>query len=290
MSKILHGEEKHHHRRPLPAKYIIAFFVLIVLLMGSLIVVWGFLFAHWTNVSARTISGLLPIPAAKVDDMIVSYHDVAELTQAAIWEEEDEPFTQSLETMVDRTIMKKLAKDIGTGISQEELAAYEVNETEVADLLKATDWTIEDYRKYVVEPLLLYQAVDREIKNAGEFQTAARARLQDIVDNINLGVSFSDLALQYSEHSSYTSGGDLGYLERDDFADGLEFIFDYDVDQVTGIVEWEDYFVVAKVYDVLEDESGRNAVGVRMIAIKKDDLSVVFDEYKKQQEIKIFLR
>ncbi|MFH1766912.1 MAG: peptidylprolyl isomerase [Patescibacteria group bacterium] len=290
MSKVLHGSETHHQRRALPIRYVVAFFIFLALILSALILVWGFMFAHWTGSGARTISAVIHFPAARVNSRPVSYHDVAELALVAELQGKEDPFFTALETTIDRKIMIQLASEIGTGISEEELRSYPLDQADIDELLAEVDWTVDDYRHYVIEPLLLYQTVDRDIKKSKEHQTIALAEMQSIIENIELGVSFADLALQYSEHSSYAVGGDLGYLQRGDFADGMDFIFDMDIGEVTDVLEWEDYFVVAMVYDVAEEGGERSSVGVRMIAIEKDDLSVIFDEYKKEQEVKIFTR
>lgn len=290
MAKVQKGEQTHHKPRALPIRYVIAFFVFLAFLMLGAVTAYGFLYGHWYHQPMLAVARVIPIPAAKVDDQTVRYRDVAELALVAEWQEREGPFEEAMDTMIDRALMKQLAHEIGTGVSQEDLEAYKIDQEEIQDLLGEMNWTIEDYREYVVEPLLLYQAVDREIVNSREYQTIALAEMESIVENIELGVSFTDLAVQYSEHESSILGGDLGYVERDDFADGMEDIFDLEVGEVTDILEWENYFVVAEVYDVLEEEGERTMVGVRMIAIEKDDLSVIFDEYKKDADIQFLLR
>ena len=222
MTVVPRGEKTHHKSRPISVKYVIAFFIFIGFAACVAILAYGFLYGHWYKGAMRTFAKL-PIPAAQVDGQKIWYKDVVELAAIAEIQDEDVPFDSALETLIDRAYMRSLAADLNTGVAQEKLDSYPLDQEELASLLESAKWTIDDYRNYVIEPLLLYQAVDEEIKDSSKHQTIALAKLESIIENIELGVSFVDLAVQYSEHPSYAIGGDLGFLEIDDLESDKTF-------------------------------------------------------------------
>ena len=99
--------------------------------------------------------------------------------------------------------------------------------------------------------------------------------------DLEIGISFSDIANQYSEDSSAAYNGDIGYFRRSDLPVGLEKVFDVPLNEPTEIIETTDGFVIAMVYDVVEADGERQEVAVRIIKARKATLAEVLDEYSK---------
>jgi parvulin-like peptidyl-prolyl isomerase len=112
--------------------------------------------------------------------------------------------------------------------------------------------------------------------------------MEHVISLINMGIVFADLAKQYSQIASSQFGGDIGYLKQDELDEGLNALWDYNVNQNSGIIELSDRFIIAKVYDVVENEGVREQIGIQMIVMYKNGLQEVLGEEKQNANIKIF--
>lgn len=294
MTKIQRGVEHiKYKKRKLPIKYTVLFFVLVLFFVGTFSLYLGFYKSHWHNGFARSIVSVVPLPVASVEGETVWYKEVIELSLIFDFQDDsnhlEDAFDKALEIAIDRRHLEQLADDLSVSILESDVLNYEIkNENE---FLTKIGWSEKDYRKYIVRPLLISQAVESTAYSSLEHQKIAHAEIESIKENVDLGVSFIDLAKQYSDDSSSVLGGDVGYFKKSDFGEGLESIFDLEVGEVSEILEAEEYFVIAKVYDVILDENKeRDQVGVYIITVDKNDLSVVLEEYKKGREVKIFVK
>ncbi|MFC1650389.1 peptidylprolyl isomerase, partial [Candidatus Latescibacterota bacterium] len=104
--------------------------------------------------------------------------------------------------------------------------------------------------QFKISHILLYPKVSEENK------TKVRDELQAILDRINNGEDFGELAKEYSQDpGSAPSGGDLSYFTRDlmvpEFADAA---FALEVGEVSGIVESQFGFHIIKTEGIRGDE------------------------------------
>lgn len=288
MTVVPRGEKSHHKKRALPLRYVIVFLLLVGFFGVTLVLAYGFIFGHWYKGIMRTLA-YIPVPVAEVGGQKILYKDVVELAVVAEHQQKEDPFVQALETLTDRAYMRSLADELGTGVSQEELASYSLDQDQLNEFLNSVKWSLDDYRHYVIEPLLLYQAVGEEVLNSSKHQTVVLAEMENIQENIERGISFTDLAIQYSEHPSASIGGDLGYLAPDQDSE-LYSAMQMDIGEISGILDIDEFYMIATVYDVLENENGDKTVGIQVIALKKDDLSVIFSEYKKGKKVTLYIR
>ncbi|MEJ2682762.1 MAG: peptidylprolyl isomerase, partial [Candidatus Sulfobium sp.] len=136
---------------------------------------------------------------------------------------------------------------------------YSMSDPELEESLKKEGYSVEEYRKRLGEQILVSRVVDRDVRNkivvsdsevsdyiknhrkeledGGSYHisqiffknpaaTGERSRLEEkaggILKEIRNGESFSSLARQYSEDPSSASGGDLGFIRKDQL--GKEFV------------------------------------------------------------------
>lgn len=129
---------------------------------------------------------------------------------------------------------------------------YSMSDSDLASSLKKEGYSLKDYRKRLREQILVSKAVDRDIRSkivlsdsdVSKYISQNRKALEGnrgyrisqiffkmpkkkqemavmdekadaIVKRIRDGESFSDLAKEYSEDPSASSGGDLGYIKKD---------------------------------------------------------------------------
>ena len=87
-------------------------------------------------------------------------------------------------------------------------------------------------------------AILDEDKSQGE----ARAKAQEVLDRLQGGDSFEELAGEYSEGATASRGGDIGTFKQGVLAASLEsVVFDLEVGQTTGLIENEWGIQIIKV-------------------------------------------
>src|SRR3989339_816327 len=63
---------------------------------------------------------------------------------------------------------------------------------------------------------------------------------------------------------------------------------DYDMGKRSGIIELDDSYVIAQVYDIVSSGEKRDLIGVEMIVLYKNELSEVISQKKETSKIKMF--
>lgn len=259
------------------------------LVFGLGLLVKGIYMDHWTNGPVRTFTKIIPIPAASVNGEMIYYDDVAELATltAATDVSEEDPFAVALEVAIRRKHMEQLAAEFGIDGDQ---LLKESDETIDQELIQDLGWSEKMYRRHILRPLLIAQALEQEVYTSAEYQEPAHQRMEGIVNNIELGINFTDLAIQYSEGGAAPAGGDIGYVTRDELEEGLRPLFDLDADEYSDILEADTFFAVGYVYDVIEVLGEKEQIGAQIITINKQTLAEALEEYIPQQEVKVFVR
>ena len=122
-------------------------------------------------------------------------------------------------------------------------------------------------------------AILDEDKSRGE----AKAKAQEILDRLQKGGSFEELAEEYSEGATASRGGDIGPFKQGVLAANLEsVVFDLEVGQTTGLIENEWGIQIVKV---TAKETGR----VKPMEDVRGEISQRLYEQKALPELQDFL-
>ncbi|WP_119065468.1 peptidylprolyl isomerase [Aggregatilinea lenta] len=144
-------------------------------------------------------------------------------------------FDQSvLQSMIDQVLIDQYAAQQGIEVTDEdvdaELAIQEQiaqqNDQTLEDLVAAQMYTVEEYREAIRDMLLwgrVSEAVTADVSptstqvHARHILVADEATARAIIDQLNQGADFAQLALQYSlDSSTAASGGDLAWVSLGD--------------------------------------------------------------------------
>ncbi len=287
--KIRRKQEEVHSYR-VPTSYFIYFFFLFFVVFGFIFVIFGFYKNHWDSGLPKSIARILPFPAAVVEGDKVLYSSAIEYASLYKFSNNNgDYFEAGLLRAVNMIHLFALADELNVSISKNELNEYALDDLD-GDFLKAVGWTENKYRKYVIKPLILSQELELAVYNSHDYQKRALAKVDSIYQNIEMGIDFDDLALQYSESLSSDNGGFIGFFEKDDLANGYEALFDFELGQVSEVIETDRTFVIAKVFDIVEIDDERVGVGVQEIVVKKDELSEVLDRFIEGREVKYWVQ
>ncbi|MCH8049165.1 peptidylprolyl isomerase [Patescibacteria group bacterium] len=225
---------------------------------------------------------------------MVWYRDVVEI--AAVLEQSNregifsDPWDHALQIAIERKHTKHLVRELDSFVGQAEVASYPIDEEDLTDFLQDVGWTVDDYRHYIVQPLLLSQKAEKAVYASDLYQRNARNRIEMIQEKIELGVSFTDLAKQHSEDLSASFGGDIGYVTADELDQGLESIFDLEAGKISDILEGPTYFAIVYVYDLVEIDEEEVQAGIQIITVNKDGLAEALVDYSADKKVVFFVR
>lgn len=250
--------------------------------------------SHWYSKEVRWITPFLPFPVAFVDERVVWYNEAADYAAVfAAYESEEEamidPFSSGVDRAIDLVVLRSLADALSVSVSTADVRAYASTDDDQEAFMEATAWSHRDYDRYVIEPLLLAQKIEPAAYASRDFQQNVYGEMESLLERIDLGITFSDLAEQYSDDSSSAYGGMLGFLEEDSFEEGMESLFDLPVGEVSEILEGDTYYLIAKALDETVVDGERVAVSLQIITKNKNPFANVFETYKEARTIRRFI-
>lgn len=285
MSRVPQGKKRIEPR--LSLVHLGVLFCLAAFLIGVLFVGSGFYVRHWTNSVARTMSHIIPLPVASVNGDIIYYDDVAELALFFETNGDDDPFVQALETTIRRKEIEQLALEL-TGWQN----FHDVNTQQPRDeeLMNALGWNDKQYEKYIIIPLSIATIAESSLYDSEKYQAPAHLQAEGLMNDIELGIDFTDLARQHSDGGAAYAGGDIGYVTKDQLEPGLETLFNLEPEETSVILEADRYFAIGKAYDVIYVDDVREQVGLQIISVNKLTLADVLENIQDEQKVKIWLR
>ncbi len=239
------------------------------------------LFFHVGNGVMRPFSHFV-LPPAWVSFSLVSYHRVVETTHAFVVLDiaptYQEAFPLALGFVLRDVRTESLLGDVE--ISEEEI----FTDTDRAMFL-AEGISEKEQQKYVEDPLLRARAAE-SLRN--DMLPSQEMRLQNVLEKIDLGMPFSDIALYFSEDSSAMNGGNLGVFLISELPAWAQDTATMEVGEVRSDFVGADAFWVLKVVDT--GGVGEKAwVQIRGVAINKPTFGAVLRAHAAEYPAWVFV-
>jgi hypothetical protein len=242
-----------------------------------------FFVTHSMSGIFRPLSSLVLIPAAQADGQRVSYRAVAELAHGMKGfggaTTNKEAFDRSLAVSVYRLYIEELAQELDVEVGKDEVTAYPVDLDVVNSGLEIAKWQEKDYRKYIVEPLLLAQKTEAAVSANDIYQADALEAMESLRKKVAQGMPFADVAQNFSQDPSALSRGDLGIMSMATLAAWLQpavELVDEEIGTVSEILHAPDaYWSVTLVEYFPSEVPDQAAIHFRGIAVKKKSFGAV---------------
>ncbi len=226
---------------------------------------WGVLIERPVDGPFFELGKLLPFSVGEVAGERISYRDYGLMVQVMREAGAENPEELAREKLGSIVLLKKIASDAGVDVPE---GAGKGEHFGLSD---------HDYKRLIEEPFLLEQRLHDVVYESDALQTVLQAKRDAIQSQLQDGVPFTDLAVQYSTASTSVIGGDLGSINRS----ALEF---YGLDQDLGIGELtgidEGRFLHLYQIHAWDSEEGQEMLGLRVITLEKSDLAEVMERYK----------
>lgn len=142
-----------------------------------------------------------------------------------------------------------------------------------------------EQQKYIEAPLFRSRSAE-SLRN--EMLPSQEMRLQNVLEKIELGMPFADIARYFSEDSSAMSGGDLGVFLVSELPVWAQDTATMEVNEIRSDFVGADAFWVLKVVDA-GDEGVEAWVQIRGIAINKPTLGAILRAHAAEHAAWVFV-
>ncbi|WP_416150717.1 peptidylprolyl isomerase [Salipaludibacillus sp. HK11] len=190
---------------------------------------------------ALVMNRVIELEADEKDIVVTEEEIETELAKYIDQSGGEEAFLNAIES--NGLTMESLEKEINMYLKSEKL---------MADWL---DFSDEDLESYFEENRSLFD-VEEQVE-ASHILVESLETAEEVIEKINDGEEFSELALEYStDVSNSATGGELGYFARNAMVPEFEEVaFQMEVEEISDPVETEYGFHIIKVTDHIEQET-----------------------------------
>jgi len=268
---------------------------------------------NWQGKVVDRIVNIIPYPAALIDFQNVRYADYLSTVAAtnnylnqpqnkevAETLKGDEIKKTVLNDLVRETFIYKKAKQYNIVVSEKEIqdefdkivsqAPGGLEELE-ASLIANFQWSTEQFKQKAVKPYLYSLELQEKIAQDDQINSEAKKKAEDVLALVKKGEEdFESIAKKYSEDTSASSGGDIGYISKGETVPEFEKVaFSLKENEVSDLVKTEYGYHIIKLIDKLESEDGSEKLHVKHVLIKTKDIDQWLVEELAKSKISVFV-
>jgi len=291
-----------------PKLIIGAVLAVVVIFIGVMSVgVYAF---NWEDQFTNQVTKVLPLPAAVVNGRIIFYHSYLE--QLSIVEKYQVEFKKTdfkseegkkvlaqsrkdtMERLVEDTLVGAEAARLKVTVSNKELTdsfnqlvTSNGGETSFASVLKQYyGLTPAEFKDEIYKSRLLRQKVAEKFASDESVNADAKAKAEEVLAKVKAGEDFATLAKQYSQDTTASAGGDLGFFAKGKMVPEFETAaFALKAGEVSGLVKTVYGYHIIKVTEVKGDE-----IKASHILIKTKDFNTWVVDAVKDAKKSVYIK
>ncbi len=316
--KSAEGEKDKKGRRNKSNKLIWGIVVGVFVFLLLIIIGGGFYayYTSWDDDLSETITSVIPYPAVTLNYKSIAYKDFQKdmATLRYFYDKQAEENPELVQTPTDEYLKKSVlsrmlreeylftaAEEYTIDVDQSEIdKEMEVitnqsgGVSEVESTLKDLyNWTIDEFKAKVIKPYVYRTAVQEYISDSDEINAEAKAQAEKVLTEVKAGdKTFEELAKEYSEDTSASSGGDLGFFGKGEMvAPFEEAVFSLEPGEVSDIVKTQYGYHIIKLIEKVpaDDEGTGEQVHAAHILIKTTDVDTWINDELAKQNVQVFL-
>lgn len=246
----------------------------------------GAMFFHVGNGTMRYVTRFV-LPPAWVRFSPVSYHRVVETAHAFVALNIAPTYQEAFPLALGFAVRDLRVEDL---LEDQILAPFEEELFTEMDRVTLKDAGISEreQEKFIEYPLFRTQAADM-LRNG--ILPSQEMRLQNVLEKIELGMPFTDIARYFSEDSSAMNGGDLGVFLISELPVWAQRVAEVEIGETRSDFVGADAFWVLKVVDkgVGGIEENGDWVHIRGVAINKPTLGAVLRAHAVEYPVWVFV-
>lgn len=283
---------------------VVAVLVLFLVVMGV-----GIYTFSWDDGFTKAVS-VVPYPAAIVNGRFILYRDYLE--QLDVIKNYDQSFKKvDFTTASGKAILAQAKKDTMERLVEDALVSNEAVGLKVSlsskdldskfdDLVKSNGGTTSftsvlkqyykltpnEFKEEIYRPRILEQMLSDKYASDESVNADAKQKAEDILAKIKGGADFAATAKQYSQDTSASNGGDLGFFGKGKMVPEFEkAAFALKVGQVSDVVKTVYGYHIIKVTDINGDQ-----IRASQILIKTKDFSTWLADAVKSAKKTIYIK
>lgn len=264
----------------------------------------------WDDTFTRGVTRVVPFPAAVVNSRIVFYHTYLE--QLAIVEKYQIEFKKTdFSTEEGKKVQTEMRKDTMDRLVEDTLVSAEasrlkivVSEKELTDsynqLIKSNGGessfasvlkqyyglTTEEFKDEVYKTRLLRQKVAEKFSSDETVNADAKAKAEEVLAKVKAGEDFATLATKYSQDTTASAGGDLGFFAKGKMVPEFETAaFALKAGEVSELVKTVYGYHIIKVTEVKGEE-----IKASHILIKTKDFNTWLTDAVKTAKKTVYIK
>ncbi len=196
-----------------------------------------------------------------------------------------------LDKLVEDKIIELLAKKKGITIDKsdvdkivnEKLAEYGTAEEFKKSLLDSYGWSLADFKEKVVLPSAYKEALSIYAESENLDNSIAKKKIEQAKKELENGKDFAEVVEKYSEGLSKDSGGELGWVKKEQVLEEIQAaFFSSDSPKENSIIESSIGFHIIKVEN-RKKEGKDDVLQLKQIFVSKD----IFADWLLDQKNKI---
>jgi len=280
----------------------------VVLFLGVMAVgIYGF---NWENQFTKSVTKVIPFPAAMVNGRVIFYSSYLE--QLSIVEKYQVEFKKTdfksdegkkilaqtrqdtMDRMIEDSVVNAEASKLKVTVSTKELTdsfnqlvTSNGGETSFASVLKQYyGLTPSEFKEEIYKSRLLRQKVAEKFASDESVNADAKAKAEEVLAKVKAGEDFATLAKQYSQDTTASAGGDLGFFAKGKMVPEFEAAaFALKEGEVSGLVKTVYGYHIIKVTAIKGDE-----IQASHILIKTKDFNTWVVDAVKSAKKTIYIK
>ncbi len=296
------------------------FIVLLFYFLTSAVLVYGFnLQNNWLRVSARW----MPYPAALVNfSHPIMYQELQDNLSAVKNFYEKQDLSNSglrvdfsteggekrlkikekylLNKLIENKIMALLAKEKNLEVTPQ-MIREEIEKVKLQSQFSETDegleklsqlygWTLKDLEEKIIQPQILGKKLEEASRQEETQFLVPRNKIEKAQQELNQGLSFEEVANEYSEGESSKNEGELGWFPADQMIPEIALTcFSLEKGDISQIIESPLGFHLIKLEDK-KIEEGVEKYKIKQVFVRTPTFAQWFLEKQKDFQVQILLK
>ena len=290
--------------------------VLLILFAGvSAVFAVGLYRLGWHGPFVDRVVNIVPFPAALADSTIIRYNvyeeDVrtlqyyfensGELNAQQQKPGSDEITATVLNRLIYDSVVSQLVDKNNIAVTESELdeqitaiAQTSGSRENVSALLKSLyGWDEAQFKEKVLRPYIALQKLEKTLLENGTLNGDTEKRAADVLAKVKEeGATFEDLAKEFSEDTTASLGGDLGFFSAEEMdADFAKAVAALDIGQTTTeLVKSQFGYHIIKLLEKVDDPEKGVQYHASHILIRTKTIDDFVNEQIAQRTIRVLLR
>lgn len=288
--------------------------IIVILLAGMGVFTLGVYRLGLQGKWVDTVLAAVPLPVATSNGGLIRYHTYLEDLATLRYYFANNPTATSngsvppndqdlkkivLNRLVYDAILKRVVEENKITVTDKELAdqlqtiATQSGESDINGLLKKLyGMTPEQFKKKILLPYLWFQKYDEKISSDTSLNADVKTRAEDVLAQVKKGdKTFEELAKQYSEDSTASVGGDLGFVQKGQMVQPFEeAAFALKVGEVSDLVKTEFGYHIIKLKEKTTEKDKGDQVHVAHILLRTKSADDLLQERLSSAKVHVFLK